>query len=73
MARGWLHTVPDGNQWRNETEGGEALSTHETKEEAVQAGRDEARERSTEHVIHNADGSIAERNSYGSDRPDVTG
>ena len=39
----------------------------DTKEQAVEAGRAEARRRSTEHVIHNDDGEIAERNSYGND------
>jgi hypothetical protein len=37
------------------------------KQEAVSAGRDLAKIRSTEHVIHNQDGTISERNSYGSD------
>jgi hypothetical protein len=33
----------------------------------VKAGRDLARSRKTEHVIHNLDGKIGERNSYGND------
>jgi Uncharacterized protein conserved in bacteria (DUF2188) len=73
MARGWVHTVPDAGEWKNEVEEGGDISKHRTKEEAVQAGREEARRRSTEHVIHNADGSIAERNSYGADAPDAPG
>ena len=44
-----------------------------TKAEAVQAGRDEARRPQTEHVIHNEDGSIGERNSYGPDPSDRPG
>jgi Uncharacterized protein conserved in bacteria (DUF2188) len=67
MAREWVHTVPSGEKWKNEVEGDGDLSTYSTKEEAVAAGREEARKRQTEHVIHNADGSIGERNSYGSD------
>jgi hypothetical protein len=67
MAREWVHTVPSGEKWKNEVEGDGDLSTYGTKEEAVAAGREEARKRQTEHVIHNADGSIGERNSYGSD------
>jgi hypothetical protein len=73
MARGWVHTVPDGNAWKNEVEEGGDISKHRTKEEAVEAGRDEARRRQTEHVIHNADGSISERNSYGHDPRNVPG
>jgi hypothetical protein len=33
----------------------------------MEAGCIEAVRRETEHVIHNTDGSIAERNSYGRD------
>jgi uncharacterized protein DUF2188 len=40
---------------------------YETKTEAVAAGRSEAQRRKTEHVIHNEDGSIGERNSYRGD------
>jgi hypothetical protein len=67
MARGWVHTVHKGGIWVNEIEGEGQLSSHATKEEAVEAGRREAIYRSTEHVIHHIDGTIAERNSYGSD------
>jgi hypothetical protein len=31
------------------------------------AGREQAMTRGTEHVIHNQDGVISERNSYGND------
>ena len=34
---------------------------------AVAAGRQEVINRKTEHVIHNQDGTISERNSYGND------
>jgi hypothetical protein len=39
----------------------------ERRPEAEEAGRDAARRRQTEHVIHNSDGTIGERNSYGGD------
>lgn len=67
MSRGWVHTVYRGGIWVNEIEGEGQLSSHVTKQEAVAAGREAARARRTEHVIHNADGTIAERNSYGND------
>jgi hypothetical protein len=67
MARGWVHTVHKNGAWVNEIEGEGALSSHSTKEEAVAAGRREAIARKTEHVIHNMDGTISERNSYGND------
>jgi Uncharacterized protein conserved in bacteria (DUF2188) len=68
MAKGFIHTVYKNDQWINEVEEGEAFGgVHATKDEAVQAGRARARQDKTEHVIHNQDGSIGERNSYGND------
>lgn len=69
MADSFVHTVHKNDNWVNEIEGdGGTLSTsHKTKEEAVTAGRQLAMGRETEHVIHNQDGSISERNSYGND------
>jgi hypothetical protein len=67
LSRGWIHTVYSGGIWINEVEGEGRVSSHVTKEEAVAAGRDAARSRRTEHVIHHVDGTIAERNSYGND------
>jgi hypothetical protein len=60
-----IHTVAGPSGWRNEREGStRALSTHRTKKEAVRAGRERARKDRVEHVIHNKDGSIGERNTY---------
>jgi Uncharacterized protein conserved in bacteria (DUF2188) len=67
VSRGWVHTVYRSGIWVNEIEGEGQLSSHVTKQEAVAAGREAARARRTEHVIHNVDGTIAERNSYGND------
>lgn len=74
MADGFVHTVHKDGIWIDEIEGGEPLSgSHATKHVAVAAGRDEAIRRKSEHVIHNEDGSIGERNSYGSDPSDRPG
>jgi hypothetical protein len=73
MARGWVHTVHKNGVWMNEIEEGGELSRHATKDDAVGAGRREAQTRKTEHVIHNMDGTISERNSYGSDPYPPTG
>jgi hypothetical protein len=71
---GEVHTVYRDGQWRNQLAGGPDLGgTHATKEQAVSAGRDEARQRSVEHVIHNQDGTIGEKNSYGNDPRSVPG
>ena len=68
MADGFVHTVHADGSWRNTIEGAAPLSgTYDTKADAIQAGRAEARRRQTEHVIHNEDGTISARNSYGND------
>lgn len=68
MAKGFLHTVWKREQWINELEGGSEFGgAHATKEAAVEAGRVRAMADKTEHVIHNQDGTIGERNSYGND------
>lgn len=61
--------------WANTIEGqdGALPGTFETKEAAVAAGRDGAIRRKTEHVIHDSDCTIAERNSDGSDPSDRPG
>lgn len=65
MAKGDIHTVPHGDGWANRVEGGERVSnTAPTKSEAQSSGRDMARERGVEHLIHNRDGQIGERNTY---------
>jgi hypothetical protein len=52
----------------NEVEGGAGFGgSHPTKEEAVSAGRARAQQDNIEHVIHNHDGTISERNAYGND------
>lgn len=68
MAKGFIHTVFKDGQWINEVEEGDAFGgAHETKETAVEAARTRAKQDSTEHVIHNQDGTIGERHSYGND------
>jgi hypothetical protein len=67
VARGWIHTVYKEGVWVVEAEGEGVTSRHPSKEEAAAAGRVTAVLRKTEHLIHNRDGSIAGRNSYGSD------
>ncbi|MGE0363732.1 MAG: DUF2188 domain-containing protein [Vicinamibacterales bacterium] len=70
---GQVHTVPRDGGWINEG-GGETIGVaHDTKDTAIEAGRAAAREREAEHVIHNQDGTIGEKNSYGNDPRDVPG
>ena len=68
MAKGFIHTVYKNNRWINEVEGdGVSLALGASKEDAVAAGRARAIQDKTEHVVHNEDGTISERNSYGND------
>jgi hypothetical protein len=73
-TRGAVHTTtnPNGSGWANQRNG-QVISTHRTKENAEKAGRDQAQDRQTEHVIHKRDGTIGERNSYGNDPSDRKG
>jgi hypothetical protein len=68
MGKKDVHTVPSpgGKGWVNKV-GGEVASRHRTKENAVERGREIARDHRAEHAIHNKDGQISQKNSYGSD------
>lgn len=62
-----VHTMPDSNGgWKNSVNG-KTSSTHDTKAEALKAGRNKAEKLETEHVIHGKDGKIQNSNSYGND------
>jgi hypothetical protein len=63
-----VHTVPHGDGWANRREGSSRVAkTFTRKAEAQAAGRQTARREKTEHIIHNRDGSVGSRNSYGND------
>lgn len=63
-----VHTTPNpkGAGWVNQV-GGRVVSTHRLKDRAVERGREVAQVRKTEHAIHNLDGQIGRKNSYGTD------
>jgi hypothetical protein len=68
MTAGDVHTVYKNGNWLNEIEDGKELPLRfVTKEGAEAAGRREAIQRRSEHLIHKKDGTISERNSHGSD------
>jgi hypothetical protein len=70
----FIHVVHKDNSWVVEEEGRkEAMSAHNTKEEAINAGRNVAKQNMVELIIHNMDGRISERNSYGNDPRNVPG
>jgi hypothetical protein len=68
MSKKDVHTVPTpgGKGWMNKV-GGEVASRHRTKDNAVERGREIARDNKSEHAIHNKDGQISQKNSYGND------
>lgn len=62
------HVVPVGNNWGVRREGSERLtSIHPTQGDAINRGRDIARNQQTELVIHRPDGRIRDSDSYGND------
>jgi hypothetical protein len=62
-----VHTVPNPQGgWSNKVNG-VVVSNHKTKEPAVESGRKVAIENGSEHLIHNQNGQVGERNSYGND------
>ena len=74
VTKGDIHTVHRDGRWFNEVEGGKrASNSADTKDKAQAEGRKMAIARKVEHHIHNLDGQIGERNSYGNDRPDRPG
>ncbi len=74
MTKGDIHTVHRDGKWVNEVEGGQRASNSAvTKAEAQAKGRDMAKDRKVEHHVHNLDGKIGERNSYGNDPADRPG
>ena len=62
------HIVPHEDGWAVKPEQGKrASSVHETQQEAIDRGREIARNQGAELFIHGKDGRIRERDSYGND------
>jgi len=74
MATGDVETYNEDGVWKNRRQGTDrAFSTHDNKDEAVEAGRAAAKRDGVEHLIKNLDGTISEKNSYGNDPRDIPG
>ncbi|WP_210439777.1 DUF2188 domain-containing protein [Nocardioides xinjiangensis] len=74
MPAGDVETYHSDGTWRNRIEALEDLpGEYDRKEEAVQVGRDEARERKVEHIVRNLDGTIHQRSTYGHDPRNIPG
>jgi hypothetical protein len=69
-----IHTVCRADGWANVCElWPRARDPHSTKAEAEAAGRERAKQEKTEHVVHDADGTIERRTSYGNCTDSVSG
>jgi len=68
MAKKSIHVTPHGDKWAVMREGNtRASSLHDTQKQAEKKGRDAARKDETEFFLHNKQGKIRERDSYGND------
>ena len=62
------HVVPHDRGWAVRGAGSQrASSVHRTQQEAIDAGREIARNQGSELLIHRKDGRIRERDSHGND------
>ncbi len=62
------HVVPRNGGWAVQPAGGQrASSVHDTQHEAIDRGRDIARNQGSELLIHGRDGRIRDRDSHGRD------
>jgi len=66
MKRDTHHVVPNPEGgWDVKRGGGEKASRHfETKQEAIEGGREICRNQGTEFIIHNRDGRISQSESH---------
>jgi hypothetical protein len=69
MAKPAIHTLNKDGAWQNVAEGSNRRigQTYKTKADAEAAGRQRAQRDRTEHIVHNTDGKIGRRSSYGKD------
>ncbi len=68
MTKRNQHIVPHKDGWAVRGAGSQrASSVHRTQQDAIDAGRDIARNQRSELFIHGRDGRIRERDSHGKD------
>lgn len=68
MSKGDIHTLPHNGRLGQQTRGQPARREQCTQEGEAQAkGREMTIKRKVEHLIHNKDGTIGQRNSYEAD------
>lgn len=63
-----VHVTPKGDQWAVIREGSNrASSLHDTQAEAEKKGKETARRDKTEFHLHDRQGQVRDRSSYGND------
>ena len=63
-----VHIVPRDGEWVVETENAQrAIKITTTQAEAIEVGREIAKNQQSELIIHGKNGKIREKNSYGAD------
>ena len=63
-----VHVTPKGGQWAVMREGNErASSLHDTQAQAAEKGKEIARKDKTEFHLHDRQGQVRDRISYGND------
>lgn len=68
MSKKNQHVIPHDNGWAVKTAGAsKASSVHQTQADAISQARGNAQRNHSEMLIHNKEGQIRERNSYGND------
>ncbi len=68
MSKRNQHVVPHDGGWAVRGAGSQrATSVHRTQREAIDTGREIARNQRTELFVHGRDGRIRERDSHGND------
>ena len=66
MVKRNVHVTPHGDKWAVMREGNKrASSLHNTQKQAEMKGREAARRDKTEFYLHDQQGQIRERDSYG--------
>lgn len=64
MTSGEVETYFENGQWKNAVVPGEDIGgPYATRDEAVAAGREAARDRGVEHVVRDEEGSVVEQGS----------
>lgn len=68
MSKRNQHIVPHEDGWAVRSAGSQrATSIHDTQGEAIEVGREIARNQGTELFVHGRDGRIRERDTHGHD------